>query len=160
MSRTSWKTLLARTPASGRVLVVDDESEVRNALSRLLTHTGYQVRQAASAEEADQWMSTERFDICLLDIHLPRMPGTEFLTWAMCKDPEMAVIMLTGVDEPQVALACLDQGARTFLVKPVETAFLLRALRDAMAMRTLLLEHNRRAGRVEVLKEAPWPTSS
>ena len=114
------------------------------ALYRLITKMGHTARAAASAEEADEWLSNERFDACLLDIELPRMSGTEFLGWALKRDPEMAVIMITGIDVPEVALECLDGGARTYLVKPVESAFLERALRDALAVRQLLIERNDR----------------
>ena len=125
---------------------MDDEDEVRRGLQRLITRFGYAVRAAASAEEADQWLSNERFDVCLLDIELPRMKGVEFLGWALSRDPEMAVIMLTGLDLPEVAIECIDGGARTYLVKPVEKDFLRLALRDAIAMRRLLVERNDLAG--------------
>ena len=148
MRRLGWSHVMERaSPAHGPILVVDDDPEVRKGLSRLLTRSGYSVQTAGSAEEADTWLSDRRFQACLLDIELPRMSGVEFLGWALVKDPEMAVIMLTGLDSPDLALECLDQGARTFLVKPVESSFLLRALRDASALRTLLVEHNDREGR-------------
>lgn len=140
--RLGWRDVVAGTPDRGRVLVVDDEREVRSSLQRLLTRLGYQVRAAASAEEADQWLAGERFDVCLLDIELPRMKGVEFLSWALARDPEMAVIMLTGIDLPEVAVECIQNGARTYLVKPVESEFLRLAVRDAVAMRRLLVERN------------------
>ena len=128
------------------MLVVDDEAPIRNSLQRLITGLGHNVRTAASAEEADQWLNSQRFDLVMLDIELPRMKGPEFLRWALRRDPELAVIMLTGVDDPAVAIECLDQGARTYLVKPVEVEFLRLALRDALAMRRLLIERNDGAG--------------
>ena len=121
---------------------MDDEVEIRRSLQRLVTRFGYSVRTAASAEEADNWMNTQRFDVCLLDIELPRMKGLEFLGWALGRDPEMAVIMLTGLDLPEVAIECIDQGARTYLVKPVEADFLRLAVRDALAVRKILVERN------------------
>ena len=60
----------------------------------------------------------------------------------IARDPEMAVIMMTGLDMPEVAIECIDQGARTYLVKPVEVEFLRLALRDALAMRRVLVERN------------------
>lgn len=144
--RIGWKDVLAAAPERGRVLVVDDEVEVRRGLQRLITRFGYSVRVAASAEEADNWLNSERFDICLLDIELPRMKGVEFLGWALTRDPEMAVIMLTGLDLPEVAIECIDEGARTYLVKPVEADFLRLALRDALAVRRVLVERNGLAG--------------
>lgn len=125
---------------------MDDEVEVRRGLQRLVTKFGYTAKAAGSAEEADQWLSMERFDVCLLDIELPRMKGIEFLGWALRRDPEMAVIMLTGLDLPEVAIECIDHGARSYLVKPVEADFLRLALRDALAVRNLLVERNDLAG--------------
>ena len=143
-ARLGWGQLIREAPSRGRILVVEDEPDVRKSLYRLITKMGHTARAAASAEEADEWLSNERFDACLLDIELPRMSGTEFLGWALKRDPEMAVIMITGIDVPEVALECLDGGARTYLVKPVESAFLERALRDALAVRQLLIERNDR----------------
>ena len=71
--------------------------------------------------------------------------GVEFLGWALTRDPEMAIIMLTGLDIPEVAIECIDDGARNYLVKPVETEFLRLALRDALAMRKVLVERNQLA---------------
>lgn len=142
MKRIGWKDALEQAPSKARVLVVDDEVEVRHTLQKLVTRFGYTVRVAGSAEEADQWLATERFDVCLLDIELPRMKGVEFLSWALKRDSEMAVIMLTGLDLPELAIGCIDQGARTYLVKPIEAEFLRLALRDAIAMRRILVERN------------------
>jgi len=142
MKRIGWRDLLRPSPEQARVLVVDDDPKIRSSLERLLTRFGHSVRSVASAEEADQWLALGRFDVCLLDIELPRMKGTEFLSWALSRDPEMAVIMLTGLDLPEVAIECLDHGARTYLVKPVEAAFLERAVRDALAVRRVLVERN------------------
>jgi DNA-binding NtrC family response regulator len=141
-SRLGWTDVLAQAPRVAKVLVVDDEAHIRESLKRLVTHFGYEVKTAASAEEADHWMSSLRFDVILLDIELPRMKGVEFLSWALEKDPEQAVIMLTGLDDPDLALECIDKGARTYLVKPVEADFLRYALRDALAVRNILLERN------------------
>ena len=141
-NRFGWTKVLAQAPGSARVLVVDDEVQVRQSLTRLVTHFGYEVKTAASAEEADHWLSSQRFHVVLLDIELPRMKGVEFLSWALEKDPEQAVIMLTGLDDPDLAIECIDKGARTYLVKPVEAEFLRLALRDALAMRRLLVERN------------------
>jgi DNA-binding NtrC family response regulator len=147
-NRLSWTDVLHRSPKNATVLVVDDEAHIRESLKRLVTHFGYEVKTAASAEEADHWMSSLRFDVILLDIELPRMKGVEFLSWAQEKDPEQAIIMLTGLDDPELAIECIDKGARTYLVKPVEAEFLRLALRDALAMRNILIERNDLSGMV------------
>ncbi len=137
-----WPAALARVRSSARILVVDDDPDIRTSLHRLLTALGHEVQTASSAEEADTWLSTERFQVCLLDIELPRMKGVEYLEWALRRDPELAVIMLTGLDVPELAVECLDKGARTYLVKPIEADFLRLALRDALVTRSLLVERN------------------
>ncbi len=142
MKRLGWTDVLARAPSKARVLIVDDERSVRQTLQKLVVRFGYAARTAASAEEADQWLNSEHFEVCLLDIELPRMKGVEFLAWALNRDPEMAVIMMTGLDLPDLAIECIEQGARTYLVKPVEVEFLRLALRDALAVRSLLVERN------------------
>ena len=141
--RLTWKTLAKSAPQAARILIVEDTEGVRKSLERLVRSLGYEVRSAKSAEEADHWLSAERFDVMLLDIELPRMKGTEFLSWALDRDGEMAVIMLTGLDDPKLAIECIQGGARSYLVKPVEADFLRLELSDALAMRSLLVERNR-----------------
>lgn len=142
MSRLGFADLGSRASGTGKVLLVEDHPEIQRALQRMVARLGYVVRAVSSAEEADRWLSLERFDICLLDIQLPRMSGVEFLGWALARDPEMAVIMLTGIDVPEVAVRCIEHGARTYLVKPVDQEFLRLALRDALAVRSILVERN------------------
>lgn len=141
--KMGWKELRESAPKNARILVVEDEKAVRDSVVRLLERMGHTVRAVGSAEQADHWLRAERFEVLLLDIQLPLMTGVEFLPWALERDPELAVIMLTGLDDPELALECLHEGARTYLVKPVEEAFLRTAIRDALAMRRLLVERNR-----------------
>ena len=138
-----WKGLAALAPSTARVLIIDDDANIRKSLGRVVQALGYEAKVAASAEEGDHWLGAERFDVMLLDIELPRMKGIEFLSWALDRDPELAVLMLTGLDDPELAIQCLELGARTYLVKPVDTAFLRMAIRDALAVRQLLLERDR-----------------
>jgi DNA-binding NtrC family response regulator len=141
--RLSFKDLNRTLPAKSRVLIVEDTPEVRRGLERLVQSLGYEVRSAGSAEEADHWLSAERFDVMMLDVELPRMKGTEYLSWALDRDGEMAVIMLTGLDDPALAIECIEGGARTYLVKPIDSEFLRLGLRDAIAVRQILVERNR-----------------
>ena len=71
------------------------------------------------------------------------MSGLEFLSLVLSRQPDVAVIILTGKNEPELAMECLDRGARTFLVKPFDIAFLGRSVRDALMIRQLLVERNR-----------------
>ncbi len=138
-----WKDVIESAPTTAEVLIVEDEPHIRRLTRDVVEGLGYSVKTAASAEEADSWMTTATFDLVLLDIELPRMNGVEFLSWALTCQPDLAVIMLTGRAEPKLALECLDKGARTYLVKPFDVDFLERSVRDALMVRELLLERNR-----------------
>lgn len=141
--RIGWPDLKALGPVKARVLVVDDDPDIRGVLVRVLGTMGHEARAASSAEEADAWLSNEFFHLLLLDIDLPRMNGVEFLSWAFRRDPELAVVMITGHDELELALRCMDAGARTYLVKPLEMQVLQSVVRDALAVRELLASYNR-----------------
>ncbi|MGI9627014.1 MAG: response regulator [Longimicrobiales bacterium] len=135
-----WTALLAAQTRTGTILLVEDESEVRRGLAKVLGQMGYTVTSVPTAEEADHQMATERFDLLLLDLDLPGMNGREFMRWALERDPQISVVVLTGLDSPEMAVDCIEAGARTYLVKPVEFDFLRLAVRDALAMRRLLVE--------------------
>ena len=145
MDRLGWKTLVENAPTEAEILVVEDDPILLELTSSAIEDMGFSVRSAASAEAADQWMSAGELDLVLLDIDLPRINGVEFLEWALAGQPELSVIMLTGLDDPELALRCLDHGARTYLVKPFDIDFLERAIRDALITRHLLVERNRLA---------------
>lgn len=140
--RLGWKDILASVSGDAQILIVDDDPRIRDSLEKLLANSGYSVKKAASAEEADAWFTSQPFDLVMLDIEMPRMNGVEFLRWVQARDKEVAVIMITGVDDPTVALECLEAGARTYLVKPIMGDFLRIAVRDALAMRRILVERN------------------
>lgn len=141
-----WTELIANAPKTAEILIVEDNPDVRRLTRTVVEELGYSVKSASSAEEADSWMESTDFDLILLDIDLPRMNGVEFLTWALNREPDLAVIMLTGHTEPELAMTCLDLGARTYLVKPIDIDILERAVRDALMLRALLQERNRLAG--------------
>ncbi len=145
MDKLGWKTLVENAPTEAEILVVEVDPILLELTSSAIEDMGFTVRSAASAEAADQWMSSGELDVVLLDIDLPRINGVEFLEWALARQPELSVIMLTGLDDPELALRCLDHGARTYLVKPFDIDFLERAIRDALITRNLLVERNRLA---------------
>jgi len=126
-------TAPGETTTTPRVLVVDDDPRIRRVMRRLLAQFGYQTRTAASAEEADSLLSLVRFDVVLLDIGLPRMNGIEFLEWTLKRHPDIPVVMLTALDDRELAVQSLAAGARTYLLKPVQPDFLRLAIENAIA---------------------------
>jgi CheY-like chemotaxis protein len=145
MDSIGWQQLLARGDRGGQILIVDDEAAVRSSLRRLVSGLGYSVLVASSGEEAQACMRAQSFDLIILDLALPGISGEEFMAWALQRDEELAIIVLTGNDGKETAVRCLDAGARSHIVKPVEDDFLRLAIRDALAVRHLLAERNRLA---------------
>src|SRR2546426_6298209 len=100
------------------VLVVDDEDGIRHALDRFLTRLGYRVLQATSGAEALERQAVDSPDVMLSDIRMPNMSGVELVPKALAHDADLAVIMLTAIDEPRTAIECLKLGAYDYLIKP------------------------------------------
>jgi len=122
------------------VLVVDDEEGIRKALDRFLTRLGYQVVAAANAKEALERLATDHPQAMLCDIRMPETTGVELLPKVLAQDPDLAVIMLTAIDEPRTAIECLKLGAYDYLIKPVDLEELELSLQHSLRQRQLELD--------------------
>ena len=122
------------------VLVVDDEEGIRQALDRFLTRLGYKVLQAASAAEALDRQAADEPQAMLSDIRMPNMSGVELVPKALAADSDLAIIMLTAIDEPRTAIECLKLGAYDYLIKPVDLDELELSLQGALRQRQLEIE--------------------
>ncbi len=122
------------------LLVVEDEPSVRNVLATFLERRGYAVAQAPNGEQALEQLASRRFAAMLCDIRMPVMSGTELLPRALAADADLAIIMLTGVDEPASAISCLKLGAADYLIKPVDLDELQHSLHQALRRRELEIE--------------------
>ena len=119
------------------VLVVDDEDGIRQALTRFLTRLGYQVQAAANATEALAKLAEYHPQAMLCDIRMPETSGVELLPKVLAQDPDLAVVMLTAIDEPRTAIECLKLGAFDYLIKPVDLEELELSLQHALRQRQL-----------------------
>jgi DNA-binding NtrC family response regulator len=119
------------------VLVVDDEDGIRQALTRFLSRLGYHVQSAANATEALQQLSAHNPQAMLCDIRMPVTSGVELLPQVLAQDPDLAVLMLTAIDEPRTAIECLKLGAYDYLIKPVDLEELELSLQHALRQRQL-----------------------
>jgi DNA-binding NtrC family response regulator len=122
------------------VLVVDDEDGIRQALNRFLTRLGYRVLQAANAAEALERQAADEPQAMLSDIRMPNMTGVELVPKALAQDSDLAIIMLTAIDEPRTAIECLKLGAYDYLIKPVDLDELELSLQGALRQRQLEIE--------------------
>ncbi|HEU5259898.1 MAG TPA: response regulator [Gemmatimonadales bacterium] len=126
--------------ASTTVLVVDDEEGIRHALDRFLTRLGYRVLQAASGAEALDRQAAGQPHAMLSDIRMPNMTGLELVPKALAVDSDLAIIMLTAIDEPRTAIECMKLGAYDYLIKPVDLDELEMSLESALRLRKLEID--------------------
>jgi len=122
------------------VLVVDDEEGIRQALDRFLTRLGYRVLQAASGAEALERQQDGHPQAMLSDIRMPNMTGVELVPKALALDSDVAIIMLTAIDEPRTAIECMKLGAQDYLIKPVDLDELELSLEAALRLRQLEID--------------------
>src|SRR5256884_9743787 len=100
------------------VLVVDDEDGIRQALDRFLTRLGYRVLQASSGAEALDRQAAGQPQVMLSDIRMPNMSGVELVPKALAADSDLAIIMLTALDDPRTPTEGLKLGAYDYPIKP------------------------------------------
>jgi len=126
-----------------RLMIVDDEESIRIALSRFLRSRGYEVTAVSTADDALAALERDHCALVLCDVRMPGMSGMELLPALLARDPEIAVLMLTAVNDAQTATDALAHGAADYLVKPVELTDLQAAVDRALHRRTLLRERRR-----------------
>ena len=122
------------------ILVVDDEEALRTALVRYLTQQGYTVYAAGSAAEAKTAVRAHRVSAVLLDVRMPDQSGVDTVPELLKLDRELAIVMLTAVNDATTASLCLQRGALDYLTKPIDLADLDRAIRNAIRRRDQILE--------------------
>src|SRR3989440_6571537 len=120
--------------------VVDDQDGIRQALTRFLTRVGYKVSAAANATEALERVASDHPTAMLCDIRMPETSGVELLPKVLAQDPDLAIIMLTAIDEPRTAIECLKLGAYDYLIKPVDLDELELSLQHALRERQLEMD--------------------
>lgn len=127
-------------PATRSILIVDDDDAVRSALTRYLLKQGYQTYAAAGAAEALEAVRLHRLTAVLLDVRMPDTSGVDTVPELLAADPDLAIVMLTAVNDATIASRCLQRGAMDYLLKPIELADLDRALGRALRRRAQALE--------------------
>ncbi|OLB50801.1 MAG: hypothetical protein AUI08_04550 [Gemmatimonadetes bacterium 13_2_20CM_2_65_7] len=128
-------------PGIVTVLVVDDEEPIRNALRKFLKQQQFEVYTAGSADEALQQLRLHKVALMLSDIRMPGTSGVDLVPQALEIEPELAILMLTAVNDATSAALCMQRGAMDYLTKPIELADLGRAVHRALKRREMLLEN-------------------
>ena len=104
------------------VLVVDDDSGIRDTMRDILLLEGYAVHSAGDGESAIDCCQANHYDMVLLDIRMPGIDGVETLRGIKTVDPEARVIMITGFDVGERVQEAMAQGAEAVFRKPFDVA--------------------------------------
>jgi len=114
-----------------KILVIEDSSNERNGLCRLLERAGYEVRSAADGVEALQKVREDKFDLLLVDIWMPRMNGLELLA-LLPEDSRPKALVITGDESPDSVLRSLREKAYLFIAKPLNPPDLLQLIKTTL----------------------------
>jgi two-component system KDP operon response regulator KdpE len=117
--------------SAGRILIVDDEPQIRRVMRATLTTQGYAVEDARSGEEALEKLHDSKADLVLLDVNMPGMGGLAACR-AIRSASEIAIIMLTVRSDEADKVAALDSGADDYITKPFSTPELMARVRAAL----------------------------
>jgi len=110
--------MAADKPPNVRLLIVDDDEDLRRTLARRFERQGMSVAEAASGEEAVALAARNRYDVALLDLHLPGMTGIDVLAQLKESQPELEALLLTAHGSIETAIQALERGAYDYLTKP------------------------------------------
>ncbi|MFC1833355.1 response regulator [Thermodesulfobacteriota bacterium] len=119
----------------GKILVVDDEPDVREMLARMLAVEGYDCETAPSGEAAIGYLQTGRCDLIIIDIMMPGMSGMDLLTFLTTMLSHIPVIVITAVENEDTARSMLELGAHSYVVKPFDRRKIVKHVSDALDTR-------------------------
>jgi len=123
------------------LLLVEDESALREAVAEQLSDRGYHVQQADSGEMAVERLADFAFDIILTDLRLPGIDGSAVVEAAVERYPDIIAIVITGYGTVKDAVDAIKRGARDFVSKPFQIDELLHVLDSALEQRRLRSEN-------------------
>ena len=138
-----------RTNYLDRILVVDDEPLISDIIAKSLESEGYGCEVADSSEEALELLKHNRFSLLMSDINLPGKTGIELLSIVKQQYPDIAVIMVTAVDDRKTAIKALQLGAYGFVIKPFDINEIAISAVNALERRKLSLQSREYENRLE-----------
>jgi putative two-component system response regulator len=123
-----------------RILVCDDEETIRLALAKFLRSRGFEVQTAESGLVALELLGRHKFVLLLCDVRMPGLTGVDVVPQALAIDRDLAIMMLTAVNDAPTATEALAHGAMDYLMKPIELSDLHQAVERALHKRELAIE--------------------
>ncbi len=128
------------TPRGPRILIVDDQRNMRTTTALVLRQQGYDVAEAESGEAALSWLLAEPFDVVLTDLKMAPLDGLAVLRGALEISPSTQVIVMTGYGTVESAVSAMQNGAHDYISKPFKETELLVRVQRALEKRRLLVD--------------------
>ncbi len=117
---------------NARILVVDDDENIRKVLLAILSDEGYDVESVGTAKSAIDKTRRKQFNLALIDVRLPDIEGIELLTKLRPSTPKMRKVIITGYPTLQNAIEAVNKGADAYIVKPFEVTKVLFIIGDQL----------------------------
>ncbi len=134
-----------------RILIVDDEAHIRTLLRRFLEREGHECEMATSADEAWERLANGAFELVLSDVNMPGTSGLELAPRIAEEYPQTPVVMVTGVDDPEVATKAVEAGAYGYIIKPFVPNEIVIGVAGALRRRELEIANRRHQEELEAL---------
>ena len=121
----------------GKIMVVDDEEDVRETIKLQLEAENYNVIEAENGEEAIKLLRSEdnlmNCGLILCDIRMPKVNGIEYIDYLKEQAPGIPVVVITGYPDTELAVGLMNKGVKDYLVKPVESEKLMKVVNKLVA---------------------------
>jgi DNA-binding NtrC family response regulator len=126
---------LSEAEIHSSILIVDDDTNIRETIRAILEQEGYIVETARDGHEAIMKSDNAQFDLAMVDMRLPDMMGTELLGKIKPTTPKMQKIILTGYPSMKNAIDSVNQGADGYILKPVDAGAVLSSIKEHLQRR-------------------------
>jgi len=117
---------------TARILIVDDDENIRKVLTTILEDEGYIVESVGTARKAVARTGKKFYNLALIDVRLPDMEGIELLTRMKDTTPKMRKIIITGYPTLQNAVKAVNRGADAYVIKPFDVKKALRTIKEEL----------------------------
>jgi putative two-component system response regulator len=151
ITRAYLEALVEDDDARPRILIVDDDPSTLRTIARLLKLNGYPCETASSAEEARLKMDESTFGLVLSDVNMPGRSGMDLLENIAAQEIDTAILMVTGIDDREVAERALKMGAYGYVIKPFEPNEILISVSNALRRRELEIENRHHREKLETM---------
>ena len=117
---------------NARILIIDDDENIRKVLTTILEDEGYDVESVDTAKKAIERTRRKSYNLALIDIRLPDMEGIELLTRMKNTTPKIRKIIITGYPTLQNAVEAVNRGADAYILKPFDMEKVLEEIKDQL----------------------------